>query len=240
MNPKRILISTVLLASILFTVSCVYLRLYKVQSQLNDFENNFELTDKGGLGLIFLNPVLESSDMVWLMKNAPLKKEKKGDGEVWTYVFEKQYMGANDEGHEYDIPLVIIMQNDMLKEVIFPERFLKDVSIPLIKRMFSSMGEADVNKLSKSANSTFRGMNPDEIPKIKNIVDTLGKPYSVEESGDTSTYTYLYYLKHSATDPNPKVMEFEAVFVFKKEDGSLMKTTNTIRGMTVSFDFTSN
>jgi outer membrane protein assembly factor BamE (lipoprotein component of BamABCDE complex) len=240
MNPKRILISTVLLASILFTVSCVYLRLYKVQSQLNDFENNFELTDKGGLGLIFLNPVLESSDMVWLMKNAPLKKEKKGDGEVWTYVFEKQYMGTNDEGHEYDIPLVIIMQNDMLKEVIFPERFLKDVSIPLIKRMFSSMGEADVNKLSKSANSTFRGMNPDEIPKIKNIVDTLGKPYSVEESGDTSTYTYLYYLKHSATDPNPKVMEFEAVFVFKKEDGSLMKTTNTIRGMTVSFDFTSN
>lgn len=229
-----------MLSSILLTVSCVYLRLYKVQNQFNDFENNFDLTDKGGLGLIFLNPVLESGDMVWIMKNGPLKKERNGDGEEWTYVFEKQYLSSNDEGHEYDIPIRMIMRNDMLKKVIFPERFLKNVSIPLIKKMFSSMGEANVDKLSKSANSTFRGSSPDEIPKITNIVDTLGKPYSVEESGETAKFTYLYYLKNNASDHAPNVMEFEAEFVFKKEDKSLVKATNTIRGMTMSFDFTSN
>lgn len=240
MNPKRLLVRASLLAFILLTVSCVYLRLYKVQNQLGDFENNFELTDKGGLGLIFLNPVLESGDMVWLMKNAPLTKEKNGDGEEWTYVFEKQYLSDNDEGHEYDIPILMVMQNDMLKEIIFPERFLKDVSIPLIKKMFSSMGEANVDKLSKSANSTFRGSSPDEIPKMENIVDTLGKPYSVEESGETSKFTYLYYLKNNASDPAPDVFEFEAEFIFNKENKSLEKAKQTIRGMTMSFDFTSN
>jgi hypothetical protein len=216
------------------------MRLYEMQNQFGNFDANFELTDKGGLGLIFLNPVLESGDMVWLMKNAPLRKEKNGEGEMWTYLFEKQYLHVNDEGHEYDIPILMIMQNDMLKEVIFPERFLKDVSIPLIKRMFSSMGEASVDKLSKSANSTFRGSSADEIPKIDNIVDTLGKPYSVEDSGETTKYTYLYYLKNNASDPSPNVFEFEAEFVFNKESRSLEKAKHTIRGMTMSFDFTEN
>ena len=240
MNPKRLLICAALLASILLTVSCVFLRLYKVQNQLNDFENNFELSDKGGLALIFLNPVLESGDMVWLMKNGPLTKEKNGNGEQWKYIFEKQYLTGNDEGHEYDIPILMVMQNDMVKEIIFPERFLKNISIPLLKKMFTSMGEAEVNKLSKSASSKFRGSSPDEIPKMENIVDTLGKPYSVEESGETSKFTYLYYLKNNGPDPAPNVFEFEAEFVFNKEDRSLEKATGDIRGLSMSLDFKSN
>ncbi len=215
------------------------MRLYKVQNQLNDFDTNFELSDKGGLVLIFLNPVLESGDMVWLMKNGPLKKEENGEGELWTYIFEKQYLTGAREGNEYDIPLLILMQNEMVKEIIFPERFLKYISIPLLKKMFSSMGEAEINKLSKSASSIFRGSNPEEIPGIENIVDTLGKPYSIEED-ETTKYTYLYYLKNGASGPRSDYFEFETEFEFNKESKTLEKARGTIRGLTMSLDFTSD
>jgi len=215
------------------------MRLYKVQNQLNDFDTNFELSDKGGLVLIFLNPVLESGDMVWLMKNGPLKKEENGEGELWTYIFEKQYLTGAREGNEYDIPLLILMQNEMVKEIIFPERFLKYISLPLLKKMFSSMGEAEINKLSKSASSIFRGSNPEEIPGIENIVDTLGKPYSIEED-ETTKYTYLYYLKNGASGPRSDYFEFETEFEFNKESKTLEKARGTIRGLTMSLDFTSD
>lgn len=240
MNPKRLLIRSIFLCSLLLITGCVYMRLYKVQNQLNDFDTNFELSDKGGLGLIFLNPVLQSGDMVWLMKNSPIQKEKNGQGEMWTYIFEKQYLTGAGEGHVYDIPILMLMQNEMLKEIIFPERFLKYISIPLLKKMFSSMGEAEINKLSKSASSIFRGSNPEEIPGIENIVDTLGKPYSIEEEDKTTKYTYLYYLKNGSSEPQSDYFEFETEFEFNKESKTLEKARGTIRGLSMSLDFTSD
>ena len=228
-----------LLASILLVTGCVYMRLYEMKNQFGNFDANFELTDKGGLGLIFLNPVLESGDMVWLMKNEPLRKEENGEGEMWTYLFEKQYLTGDREGHEYDIPILVLVQGGMVKEIIFPERFLKNISIPVLKKMFSSMGEADVNKLSKSASSMFQGGAPGEIPGMENIVDTLGKPYSIEEEEETTKYTYLYYLKNGEASPVRDYFEFETEFVFDNESKSLEKATGTIRGMSMSLDFAS-
>jgi hypothetical protein len=239
MNLKRFTLRSLLLASLLLVTGCVYLRLYKLQNQLNDFDSNFELSDKGGLVLIFLNPVLESQDMVWLMKNVPLKKEEDGQGELWTYIFEKRYLTGDSEGDEYDIPILILMQNEMVKEIIFPERFLKYISIPLLKKMFASMGEAEINKLSKSASSIFKGSNPDEIPGIENIVDTLGRPYSIEEKDGGVKYTYLYYLKNGETEPVSDYFEFETEFVFNKESKALEKARGKIRGMSMTLDFTS-
>ncbi|HVY54928.1 MAG TPA: hypothetical protein VHC46_04140, partial [Thermodesulfobacteriota bacterium] len=185
-------------------------------------------------------PVLESADMVWLMKNEPLRKEKNGEGEMWTYLFEKQYLTGEGEGHEYDIPILALMQNGMVKEIIFPERFLKNISVPLLKKMFSSMGEAEVNKLSKSASSTFQGAAPGDIPGMENIVDTLGKPYSVEDKDEKTKYTYLYYLKNSSSAPPRDYFEFEAEFVFDSGSKKLEKATGIIRGLSMSLDFTEN
>jgi hypothetical protein len=216
------------------------MRLYEMQNQFGNFDANFELSDKEGLCLIFLNPVLESGDMVWLMKNEPLRKEENGEGEMWTYLFEKQYLTGDGEGHEFDIPILVLMQSGMVKEIIFPERFLKNISIPLLKKMFTSMGEAEVNKLSKSASSVFKGGGPGDIPGMENIVDTLGTPYSIEEKDETTKYTYLYYLKNGDSVPVRDYFEFETEFVFDKESKSLEKATGTIRGLSMSLDFAAN
>jgi hypothetical protein len=101
------------------------------------------------------------------------------------------------------------------------------------------MGEAEINKLSKSASSIFRGSNPEEIPGIENIVDTLGKPYSIEEEDETTKYTYLYYLKNGASEPVSDYFEFETEFVFDKQSKSLEEARGKIRGLTMSLDFTS-
>lgn len=99
------------------------------------------------------------------------------------------------------------------------------------------MGEADINKLSKSASSQFRGSSQEEIPGMENIVDTLGRPYSIEGKAETIKYTYLYYLKKNGSDPNPDYFEFETEFIFNKESKSLERAEGTIRGLTMSLDF---
>lgn len=240
MHIRRILIRTGLLTLILLTVSCVFLRLYKVQNQFRDFDKNFELNDVKGLTLVFLDPVLKSSDMVWLMKGSPSSTKAEEVGEVWTYVLEKQYLSTDDEGDEFDIPIIMVIQEEKLKEVTFPKRFLKNLSIPLLKRMFESMGSADINKLDKSASSEFIGDSPDEIPKMENIIETLGKPYSIEESKENLHYTYLYYLENVGPDSGPGDFEFRTEFDFGNDDKALKKAKATIRGLSMSFDFSSN
>ncbi|MEQ9618308.1 MAG: hypothetical protein RIG61_03930 [Deltaproteobacteria bacterium] len=240
MNPRRILASVLLVAIILPIMSCVFLRLHKVQNQLKSFEENFELNDEGGLTLVFLNPVLKSDDMVWLMKNGPYSVKEKEREELWTYVFEKQYLLSNDENGEYDIPVLMVMREDMVAEITFPERFLKNLSIPLLKRMFSSMGDADISKLKKSASSEFKGDNPDEIPKMENIVETLGQPYDTEQSDKSTKFTYLYYLKSDVPVSGSNDFEFKTEFVFSKDDKALQKATGTIRGLSMSLDFSRN
>lgn len=240
MKPKRILASILLIAVILPLVSCVYMRLYKVQNQLKSFEENFELSDENGLTLVFLNPVLKSDDMIWLMKNSPYSVKENDRGELWTYVFEKQYLKSSNENGEYDIPILMVMREDMLVEITFPKRFLKNLSIPLLKRMFSSMGDADISKLKKSANSQFRGENPDEIPKMENVIETLGEPYDKEQSDKFTKLTYLYHLKNDSSESGSTGFEFRTEFIISDDDKALQKATGTIRGLTMSLDFSQN
>ena len=54
----------VLLTIVLFLTGCVFVRMMKIKSQLNDFESNFELNDNNGLTLVFLNPELLADDVL--------------------------------------------------------------------------------------------------------------------------------------------------------------------------------
>ncbi len=239
MKPKRVLFRLTALALVLLVSGCVFMRLYKVQNQFQDFDRNFELGDEGGLTLTFLNPVLESDDIIWLMKNGPTTKRDGEESELWTYILKKQYLSTNDENGEFDIPLLMTMKEGMLTEVVFPERFLKYLSVPVLKRMFASMGNAEVNKFSKSASTEFMGASPDEIPKLEYITETLGKPYKIEESEETLKYTYLYYLDNAGPEAGASGFEFKTEFIFENTDETLKKAKVTIRGLSMALDFSS-
>lgn len=226
-----------LILILLLTSGCVFLRLLKVKNQFNDFDTNFDLHDQRGLTLVFKNPVLGSEDIVWLMKGEPSGNKKIEKGELWTYVLEKEYLASKDEEEDYDIPIIMVMEYDKLAEISFPERFLKNLSLPLLKKMFASLGNADVSKFRKSASSKFQGASASEIPTADNVVETLGKPYSIEVSEDKSRYSYLYYIKKPEGDTSEKNFKFELVFTVKNEDKSLLQAKGIIRGLKLALDF---
>lgn len=217
--------------------SCIFFRMLDVRDQLNDFETNFDLHDSRGLTLVFKNPVLLSDDVIWLMKGSPVSIKPEGEGQLWTYVFEKQYTTSQDEEGEYDIPILMVMQDDKLTEVTFPERFLKNLSIPLLKEMLASMGNADISKLSRSASSKYTGEDASEIPTSDNVQETLGIPYEVENLGASSKLTYLYYLEDAQGNATKDNLNFELWFVAGNDDKVLKKIGGKIRGIKLSMDF---
>jgi hypothetical protein len=195
-----------------------------VRDQLNDFETNFDLNDERGLTLVFKNPVLMSDDVIWLMKGSPLSVKPEQEGQLWTYVFQKQYLTSQEEGDEYDIPILMVMEDDKLTEVSFPERFLNNLSIPLLKKILASMGNADISKLSRSASSKYEGDDPNEIPTSDNVQETLGIPYEIEDLGENSKLSYLYYLEDAQGNAT-------------NDDKALKRVGGKIRGIKLSLDF---
>jgi len=237
MNSFRNTLHLALILILLLTSGCVLVRMLKVKNQFNDFDKNFDLNDQRGLTLVFKNPVLGSNDIVWLMKGEPSGNKKIEKGELWTYVFEKEYVASKDEEGNYDIPVIMMMEYGKLAEISFPERFLKNLSIPLLKKMLTSMGNADVSKLGRSATSKFQSKDASDIPTAENVVETLGRPYSIENSGEESKYSYIYYLKKPEGDTGKKNFKFDMEFTIKNNDKSLLQAKGTIRGIKIALDF---
>ena len=234
---KKVFVLVGLFLIMLSLSSCIFVRMMKVKNQLNDFEINFDLNDERGLTLVFKNPVLLTDDVIWLMKGGPVSVETIDEGQLWTYVFQKQHTVSQDESDAYDIPILMVMENDKLTQVTFPERFLKNLSIPLLKKMLTSMGNADVSKLRRSASSKFSGDDPAEIPTSDNVIETLGVPYEIEESGENSKLSYLYYLEDSEGKASKNNLNFELWFVAGAEDKKLKRVGGKIRGVKMSLDF---
>lgn len=239
-KSHRVLVFLVLFLFIFSLSSCIFVRMVKVKNQLNDFETNFDLNDERGLTLVFKNPVLLTDDVIWLMKGSPVSVETIDEGQLWTYVFQKQHTVSQDEGDTYDIPILMVMEDGKLTQVTFPKRFLKNLSIPLLKKMLTSMGNADVSKLRKSAISKFSGDDPTEIPTSDNVVETLGVPYEVEDLGENSKLSYLYYLEDSDGSANKDNLNFELWFIAGNKDKALKTTGGKIRGVKLSLDFDTN
>lgn len=227
-------IPIIFLLLVVSLTGCVYLRLLKVKRQLNDFEKNFELRDQNGLKFVFKNPVLISDDIIWLMKNDPLSRGHTEGGETWVYVFEKQYSNENVDKLNYDIPILFYVRDDKLVEITFPERFLKNLSKPLLIKMLGSMGKSKISKSTRSAGTEFKGDNPDEIPKKRYIISVLGKPYKDETTDHSQRFTYLYDLKKRDEAEEDDRFDLKMTFSFGEDKDSLEKAEYNFNGLTMS------
>ncbi len=236
MKLKQVTIYLVL-SLIILTTGCVFFRLLEVKRQLNDFNSNFQINDQNEFSLVFLKPVLRTEDIKWLAKRPPTSKEVKDQGEVWTYLFEKDYRGQKDEEANFDIPIIMYFQKDKLNEIRFPERFLKVLSKPLLTRMFESMGSAEINEWNRSASSKFEGKDSMEIPKKEQVTLVLGKPFYNKDSKGDSLFTYKYNLKNNATNSKGKQFNLWIKFTFDKRDERLLKVDGNFSRLKVSMDF---
>ncbi len=238
MRARKLRIIPIVMTIVILSVtSCVFVRLLKVKNQLNDFGGNFEISDKRGLTLIFLNPVLQSDDIEWLMKNEPNSTKQVADGTLWQYVLEKQYQDTKEENENYDIPVTMLIQNQKLVEISFPERFLENLSIPLLKKMFESMGNANVSKLRKKASSNFTGKDGYEIPTKINVLNTLGKPFESTVREQNDIYNYIYKLKKPTNSNNYEELVLRLIFTINRSNERLIDSTGRIRGLEFTINF---
>ena len=231
MNSGRAALYIGLLLIVSLISGCMYVRLLKLKAQLSDFDKYFELRDEQKLTMIFLDPVLLNDDIVWLLKSDPISREETEMGELWTYVFEKQYTGTKDEKGDFDIPLDMLFHKKKLKEVRFPERFLKYLSKPLLAKMFRSMGDAEISKLSRTVDSEFKGNNPLEIPSKAQIIELLGSPFSVEDSDGKSEFTYKYKVKETTPSSSKEEFRLTTKFVFQQGSDKLLKAEGNLNGL---------
>ncbi|HSE83003.1 MAG TPA: hypothetical protein VLB01_00475 [Thermodesulfobacteriota bacterium] len=238
MNSGRVVLYIGLLLIVGSITGCMYVRLLKLKAQLSNFDKYFELKDEQKLTMVFLEPVLLNQDIVWLLKSDPISKEETEGGEVWTYVFEKQYAGVDDDKEDFDIPVDMLFHKKKLKEVRFPERFLKYLSKPLLAKMFRSMGDAEISKLSRTADSEFKGNNPLEIPTKGQIIELLGVPFSVDSSDGKSKLTYKYKVRETTADSNNEEFRLTTKYVFQQGSDKLLKAEGDLNGLlNMSMDF---
>ena len=236
-TKNSIFLYLALFTSLVMLSGCIFVRMLNVKDQLNDFDTNFDLNDEKGLTLVFKNPVLLSDDVIWLMKGSPGSVKLIEESEQWTYVFQKQHTTSQEEGDEYDIPIVMVMEEDKLTEITFPERFLKNLSVPVLKKMLSSMGNADVSKFKRSASSKYVGEDTTGIPTSDNVMETLGEPYELEVGDEKSQLSYLYYLEDATGNADRDNLNLELWFVADNDDKSLKSVGGKIRGIKLYLDF---
>jgi hypothetical protein len=84
---------------------------------------HLEVNEQQGL-LVFQKPVLSARDIEQLLEAGPTSREQTDDGELWTYVWEKQYPNGVREEQNFDIHAILVMRKNKLREIRLPERFL--------------------------------------------------------------------------------------------------------------------
>lgn len=221
---------------IIMTVTgCVYLRFLKLKNQMADFQKNFEISEDNGLSLIFLNPVLKKSDMVWLMGTEPTIMEVRGNPDKWIYELKKRYRGKRRENGDFDIPINLTFKDGNLIIFSLPERFTKYFSKSLFEKFLSTLGEAEISKGNKQASSTYEGASKTEIPTTKEIRAVLGKPYSGNVTKEKRTYVYRY--KILSPDPEKKLGVL-IIYNFNRETDFLESVEANIKGLKVLIEFT--
>lgn len=225
----------ILFLILLLTLSgCVYYRFLKVKYQLENFEKNFAIDDKGGLTVEFKDPVLEAGDIVWLMSAKPDYKQDSENKKVWTYILKKRYFRAQKESGDFDIPVKFIIEKGKIKKVTLPERFLKYFSMSLFKNLLDSFGKADISKFHKEARSSVKQSKEYKLPTTKEISQVLGIPYYRKNVNSDLVYVYKYYINAKGKPDRPGV---NFIYHFRKKDKVLKSVISNVKGVDIAIDF---
>jgi len=231
---KKNLKTILLLILILSLSGCIYYRFLKVKYQLDDFEKNFSVDDKGGLSVEFKNPVLQSGDIVWLMSANPDSKQDSENEKIWTYILKKRYHRSKNENGNFDIPVKFIIKNEKVNKVTLPERFLKYFSMSLFKNLLNSFGRADISKFHKEARTNVKESNHYKLPTTKEISEVLGSPYYRKKVNSDLVYVYKYYINAEGKSDRPGV---NFIYHFREKDRVLRSVKSNIKGVDIAIDF---
>jgi hypothetical protein len=213
--------------------------LLEVKLQLADFEKYFKIEHGNGFSLVCLKPVLSTQDILTLAKRGPTFAEGSAQQTVWQYHFTKQYPHPESGKETFDVPVVLLFQQDKLCMGTLPERFGEVMPTAFIIEVFRAIGRAGVNPIDRSAKGSFFERAKDKgipIPKSHDFVRLLGKPFAEEKSGAVTIFTFVYRLQRGSQDPAPATDAW-ARFSFLQGGEKLQKIEAKFAGMKLTLSF---
>lgn len=197
---KRRPLLAVLGGVVLLSLSgCVYLRLLKVKTQLQDFEANFTVGGRPSWTLFFKNPVMYDKDAVFLIGSPPLSVSTATSGSVYAWEFQMVRSSTDVPPSPLEnLSLRLGMKGRMVETLEAPETFLLYFSRRIVEESFRQAKNAEVLELKKTALATIR-LSPEadaERPSLDRTFLLLGPPLSSEKEGDSDVLTYRYAIKN--------------------------------------------
>jgi hypothetical protein len=219
---------------------CVYLRLLEVKFQLSDFEKNFRLEDKGGLDLIFLKPVLLKEDILYLARQGPTTVQESPKISIWQFYFQKKGEGKSRNEKEFDVPVDLFFEGEVLTMVKLPKRFIEILPRPFIVESFKAIGRGKVHTEGRHVSGTFPAEKEGDgipIPRKTDFLRLLGKPTEERRSSHAFAMTYIYILKPSNPESSGNPPQAWASFEFIPRTHRLSKAEARFAGIKLSMTF---
>ncbi len=234
LSRRKILISF-LLVLCLAVGGCRLFRFLEVKGQLEDFSENFGVSDHDGLRLAFKNPVLLTEDIEWLMVySPPVKTRLAADTDFWTYHLVKKYPGRKSENGNFDLTIGIKLCREKVCEVVFPERFTKHINKNIFGKVMNSVGDAELKKLEKTSTAAVRSLKPSEIPNSSQVTEILGYPYA-KLNEDGVVFVYKYRLREKT--PEGKYIMFRLLVSFDERTDKVKKLVLPLRSVKLAVNF---
>lgn len=223
----------IFLCLVFFTTGCLFIKLWRVKNQAANFDENFKIANNKELSLIFLKPLLNKKDITSFMAAEPTTKQSEIK---WVYQLEKRYSDAISERKKFDIALKLEFENEKLKVVVFPKRFIQYIPKTMLRKFIQAFGEGQVKKRDRELRSRYKIEDKSEIFSTNKILALLGKPYSVAVKSNEKTFIYRYKIVSPYADHNNKV-GVKLNYNFNLETGFLKSLTANIKGFGIIMEF---
>lgn len=190
----------VLLSVALILNGCILERIFRVNNQLCDFENNFQIEISDGFRVILREPVLLDEDITWLAGAQPSEQKFAGDELVMTYIAERN--GVQSHG-QYDLPIelrfVRLDGKYRLKEGYLSKNLADMLTDEMLNQIMQSVCKSQKSLVKQQITIDIRALDRTLLPAGSEITGILGPPNP--NSGIKHRQIYDYQLRnHGALD----------------------------------------
>jgi hypothetical protein len=194
-RSRRLL--TILLLTLLLTGCMYWIRAYQTYLQLDDFDKNFLVQDKGQFALHFNHPILYNYDLVSLSKLQPSSKIPLSNGTRWRYTFRKvdkqQKLIKPDLSFYFDIDA---SRDNHIVSWYFSRLFLQIAPPKFLEVSLRSLagGELLREKMQLRANAKNIKKVSAKLPIKAQVLPLLGPPLEIQDGGEHEVYIYNFLL----------------------------------------------